>query len=575
VTGRDATAAFAKTLVDEWARAGLTDAVVSPGSRSAPLALALARDGRWRVHMVLDERSAAFRALGFALATGRAAVVLCTSGTAAANFHPAVVEASYARVPLIVCTADRPPELRDTGAGQTIDQVRLYGDAVRWFCDPGPPGGEPEPGPTWRALASRAVAETLGPPAGPVHLNLAFREPLLPTGEPLVDAPGRAGGRPWIVSTPAVRAPGANDVDRLVEQVRAHPRGVLVAGWGAGVAPATAARLAAAAGWPVLADPISQLRVGTSAVSAYEALLRDPSFAEAHRPDLVVRIGAPLTSKVTTAWLDPSVPQVLIDPDGVWLDPHHASAERYAADAELLLDAVAGGLERSRAGPVSAWLGEWLGAEQLARRAIDEVLDAPGATSEGRVARDVAAVLPPGATLFVASSVSVRALEWCMAPRDGVRVLANRGANGIDGFVSTVIGAAHTDPSAATVGLCGDLCFLHDVNGLIGARGPATFVVLDNDGGGIFSYLPPSELPEFEQLFATPHGLDLVEVARAHGAIAERIDGVGKLGEVLTSTELLAARAVRVLVVPVDRDASVERHREIWRAVATTVREQR
>ena len=562
MTGRDANTSFAVTLVDEWARAGVSDAIVAPGSRSAPLALALARDERLRVQVVLDERAAAFRALGLALASERPVVVLCTSGTAAANFHPAVIEAAHARVPLIVCTADRPPELRDTGAGQTIDQTRLYGDAVRWFCDPGPPADEPGAGTVWRALASRAVAEAVGPVAGPVHLNLPFREPLVPSGAPLVDAPGRDDGRPWTVSSPAVRAPRGEDVVRLAELVRAHPRGLLVAGWGADVSPATATRFAEAAGWPVLADPISQLRTPPLAVSAYEALLRAPGFADAHRPDLVVRIGAPLTSKVATAWLGPQVAQVLIDPDDAWLDPARAATERWAVDAERALGAIAGALAARPSS--SEWLGEWQRAEALARAAIDGVLDAPGDAFEGRVTRDLVAALPGGATLVVASSLPVRALEWCMAPRAGLRILANRGANGIDGFVSTVIGVAQANAPAATVGLCGDLCFLHDTNGLLGATGPATFLVLDNDGGGIFSYLPPAELPEFERLFGTPHGLDLVEVARAHGVAAERIDDAGKLaGAIDASTD-----QVRVIVVPIDRSKSVQHHRAIWDAVA-------
>jgi 2-succinyl-5-enolpyruvyl-6-hydroxy-3-cyclohexene-1-carboxylate synthase len=409
MTGRDATTAFAVTLVDEWARAGLTDAVVAPGSRSTPLALALARDARVRVHVVLDERSAAFRALGFGLASGRPALVLCTSGTAAANFHPAVVEASYARVPLLVCTADRPPELRDVGAGQTINQTHLYGDAVRWFCDPGPPADEANAGVAWRSLASRAVAETLGPRAGPVHLNLPFREPLLPTGSELVDAPGRAGGLPWSGSTATAHAPDAEIVARVAGLVRAHPRGLLVAGWGAAVLPETAARFAAVAGWPVLADPISQLRAGPHAISTYEALLRAPGFTDAHRPDLVVRVGAPLTSKVATNWLDPSIRQVLVDPDDVWLDPHRAAAERYVVDADVLLAAVAD--ELGPAARTDPWLTEWLECERVARTAIDAALDGPAAASEGRIARDVAAALPAGSNLVVGSSVPVRALE--------------------------------------------------------------------------------------------------------------------------------------------------------------------
>ena len=559
MTERDANAAFAAALADEWARAGVTDAVVAPGSRSAPLALALARDDRLRTQVVLDERSAAFRALGLALASRRPVVVLCTSGTAAANFAPAVIEASHARVPLIVCTADRPPELRDTGAGQAIDQLRLYGDAVRWFCDPGPPIDEPGVSVVWRSLACRAFAESSGPPSGPVHLNLPFREPLVPTGSPPVDARGRPDGRPWTVSTPATRAPVPADVARLAELVRARPRGLLVAGWGAQVAPATAARFAEAAGWPVLADPVSQLRTPPNAVSTYEALLRAPGFAEANRPDLVLRVGAPLTSKIATAWLEPSIEQVLVDPDGAWLDPARAAAERLAVDAEALLAAVADALGPSAP---SSWLADWQHAESRARDAIDRVLDSADEAFEGRVARDVTAALPDGATLVVASSLPVRALEWCMVPRSGVRFVANRGANGIDGFVSTVVGVAQATAPATTVGLCGDLCFLHDVNGLLGASGPATLVVLDNDGGGIFSYLPPAELPEFEQLFATPHGLDLVEVAHAHGAVAERIDDVGKLGDAIASDDL------RVLVVPIDRSNSVAHHRALWDAVA-------
>jgi 2-succinyl-5-enolpyruvyl-6-hydroxy-3-cyclohexene-1-carboxylate synthase len=564
---RDATTAFASALVDEWARAGVTDAVIAPGSRSAPLALALARDDRIHVQVVLDERSAAFRALGIGLASGRPAVLLCTSGTAGANFHPAVIEASHAQVPMLVCTADRPPELRDAGAGQTIDQVHLFGRAVRWFNDPGPPTDEPDAGAVWRALASRAVAETLGRPAGPVHLNLPFREPLLPTGAPLVDAPGRADGRAWTVSRAASTPADAADVARLAALVRAHPRGLLVAGWGAGVTPATAQRFADAAGWPVLPDPLSQLRTGAGAISTYEALLRAHGFADAHRPELVVRVGAPLTSKIATAWLDPTVPQVLVDPHAGWLDPHHAAAERYATEAEPLLAAVAAELNAPAEG---AWRDDWLIAEVAARDAIDRELSTSGAC-EGAIARDVAAALPAGATLVVGSSLPVRALEWCMAPRDGLRVLANRGANGIDGFVSTVMGVAHAGRPAPTVGLCGDLCFLHDTNGLLGATGPATFVVIDNDGGGIFCYLPPAELPEFEQLFGTPHGLDLVEVARAHGAAAERIDDLGKLAHALHPDAPAASADVRVLVVPVDRNASVARHRALWDAVAAVL----
>ncbi len=343
---RDATTAFARALVDEWARAGVHEACVAPGSRSAPLALALAADDRIRVHVHLDERSAAFFALGTAKASGSPAVVLCTSGTAAANFHPAVLEASHARTPLIVCTADRPPELRDTGAGQTVDQLDLYGRAVRWFCEVGVPGDHPGAGTSWRSIAARAVAESVGPPAGPVHLNLAFREPLVPTGAPLVDAPGRPDGRPWTSVTRPTRVPDEATVARIAAAVRAQPRGLIVAGWGSDASAGAVDRFAAAAGWPVLADPISGLRQGPHAVSTYEALLRSPGFAERHRPELVLRLGAAPTSKPLTAWLGPEVPQLLVDPDAAWLDPGRGVAERLAVDADPLFEALAAALGR-------------------------------------------------------------------------------------------------------------------------------------------------------------------------------------------------------------------------------------
>jgi 2-succinyl-5-enolpyruvyl-6-hydroxy-3-cyclohexene-1-carboxylate synthase len=589
---RDTNTALARAFVDEWVRAGVEHAALAPGSRSTPLALALAADARIRLHVHLDERSAAFFALGTAKATGRPAVVLCTSGTAAANFHPAVLEAHHARVPLVVCTADRPPELRDTGAGQTIDQLGLYGGAVRWFCEVGAPEDRPGAGAAWRAVAARAVAVATGPPAGPVHLNVAFREPLVPTGEPLVDAPGRADGRPWTASAPATghRLPDAATIERVTDLVRGARCGALVAGWGAGVGPATADRFAAVAGWPVLADPLSGLRTGAYAVSTYDALLRVPSFAAAHRPDLVVRVGAPLTSKAATAWLGPDVAQVLVDPDGAWLDPRHAATERLAVDADALLGAVADRLRAGGHDSGGGWIGSWASAESGARTALDGLCDSWPEPFEGAVARDVVAALPDGSTLVVASSMPVRDVESFAAPRTGVRVLANRGVNGIDGFVSTVLGVAaasgprsRSGPGAGpdtgpVVALLGDLCFLHDGNGLLGAatRGlDATFVVVDNDGGGIFSFLPQASpqagvTPEhFELLFGTPQRVDLAALARVHGIDVAEVEKAADVVPALDAA--IRAGGVRVVLVRTDRATNLARHREAWSAVAAAI----
>jgi 2-succinyl-5-enolpyruvyl-6-hydroxy-3-cyclohexene-1-carboxylate synthase len=575
---------FALTLVDELARAGVTDACLAPGSRSAPLALALAEHPGITVHVHLDERSAAFFALGAAKRSGRPVAVVCTSGTAAANFHPAVLEADQARTPLLVLTADRPPELRGTGANQATDQLKLYGSAVRWFCEVGVPADDPGAGRYWRSLASRAVAEVTGPPPGPVHLNLAFAEPLVPPGLGGDPAPGRPDGAPWTKAPPAVRAPDPGEVAALAEAVRANPNGLLVAGWGVDLDPEVVDGFAAAAGWPVLADPLSGARRGPAAVSAYDGLIRAPGFAAAHRPSLVVRVGAAPTSKALTGWLDESVPQVLVDPAGGWLDPGRAASLRLTADPAALLAAVRARLGATGPGPrpsgaggppapVRPWLREWLEADRLAREAIDGLLDDWAEPFEGRVARDLVAWMPDGGTLVVGSSMPVRDVDAFAAPRDGLRFVANRGLSGIDGFVATALGvaAAGTEPVAA---LCGDLTLLHDASSLLGAAGRPRGVVLvvcDNDGGGIFSFLPQARLPAdlFEPLFGTPHGLDLTAVAAAARVPVTVVEKAAGLVPALDAA--LAGGGTRLVVVRGERAANLARHRAVTEAVAAAV----
>jgi len=565
----DLNTALARTLVDEWARGGVTLAAVSPGSRSTPLALALAADGRIAVHVFLDERSASFFALGAAKASGRPTVVLCTSGTAAAEFHPAVLEAFHARVPLVVCTADRPPELRDTGAGQAVDQLKLYGDSVRWFAEVGAPSAADAASPYWRSVAGRSVAASSGPPAGPVHLNLAFREPLLPSGAEVVLPPARADGEPWVASRRRRPQPHRDDVDRLAFLVAAETRGVVAVGWGADVDPEAVERFSEVARWPVLADPISNARQGPNAISTYDAMLRSSGPAQSLRPDVVLRLGAPLTGKGATAWLGDSARQVLVDPDGAWLDPSRSSAERIVGDPSALLDAVvAQGPARSQ----SFWLTSWLQAEAATRRDLDRLLDSWVEPFEGRVARDLVAGLPTGATLVVGSSMPVRDIESFARPRSGVRFLCNRGVNGIDGFVSTALGAAAVRNDDPVVALCGDLTFLHDAGGLLGAarRGiDATFVVLDNDGGGIFNFLPQAAAGldgHFETLFGTPQGVDLAALAGVHGLETERVT---KADELMPAVErAVRAGGARLIVVPTDRVDNVARHRQAWQAVS-------
>jgi 2-succinyl-5-enolpyruvyl-6-hydroxy-3-cyclohexene-1-carboxylate synthase len=554
--------AFGIAFGDELARCGLREAVLAPGSRSTPLAMALfglQRRGRVRLHVRIDERSASFTALGLAKASRRPVAVLCTSGTAAANFHPAVVEADESAVGLLVLTADRPPELRATGANQAIDQVKLYGSAVRWFCEAGVPAREPGMARYWRSLACQAWAHASGSAGGlpgPVHLNLAFREPLVPGDggdggqqgsgwpEPL---DGRPGGEPWLRAGPAPRAPAL--------EIPWAERGLVVCGDGDYDA-AALVRLAERAGWPLLAEPTSGARHGPNALSAYQYLLASPGFAAAHRPDVLISAGRPGLSRAQLGLLAAGALRhvAIAEGPGRWADPQRAATD-VAAAVRLRGARRAGQPRREREGPAAggaprastAWLDSWRGADAAARRAVDAVLDEAGTLTEPRLARDLAAGLPGHALLWAGNSMPVRDIDFHCPARADITVLASRGASGIDGTISAAIGAAlaHGGPAFALVG---DLAFLHDVSGLaLGPEEPRPdlcLVVVNNDGGGIFSALEQAAFPEeFERLFGTPHRADLRHIAAAFGLPYLRLDHPDDLGKALAGTGLRVAEA--------------------------------
>ncbi len=535
----DVQATFCATLVDEWVRCGLTDAVVCPGSRSTPLALAVAADDRVRVHVHHDERSGSFLALGIALATGRPPMVLTTSGTAVVQLHAAVVEADLAGVPLLVCSADRPPELRHVAAPQTVDQERLYGRAVRWYVDAGAPDGSQSG--TWRSLAARAWAEATAEWPGPVQVNLPFREPLVGVAGDLPPArPDGAWHRRYRVGR---QAP-------VLDASLAGAKGVVIAGRGT-TDPEAVTALADALGWPLLADPLSGCRGGSS-IAAFDALLRTP-FADRVQPEVVVRSGGMPASKVLGQWLEAAdAHELVIAPSPWWPDPRHAT-DAFLDETPVAPD----GHE-----PIAEWAQAWREADSLAQSAIELVL-AEHPLSEPAVARLLTRTVPSGGVLVSSSSMPVRDVEWFGVARDDVRFLANRGANGIDGVVSTAVGAATT--GLPTTLLIGDVAFLHDSNGLLGLADRSvdlTVVVLDNDGGGIFSFLPQRTqlAPDrFEQLFGTPHGLDLVALAAAYGVDAACVE---------SAEQLEWQPGTRVLVVPGDRDANRALHDDLNAAVA-------
>jgi 2-succinyl-5-enolpyruvyl-6-hydroxy-3-cyclohexene-1-carboxylate synthase len=556
----DVTQSFAATFIDELAVQGVDFACVSPGSRSAPLAIALQRHPKIRVLVHIDERSGSFFGVGLAKGTGKPVVLLCTSGTAAAEFHPAVVEAFHSRTPLIVLTADRPPELREVGANQAIDQDRLYGTAVRWFFDPGTPveaAGSPR---QWRRLAARAYAEAAG---GPVHINLPFREPLVPTPGEVPIALGTAGQ----AISAGRNQPTAGQVTTLASALQRAQRPLIIAGEmrdGDRLAPALA-RL----GLPVLAEPSSQLRRAETgaAVESYEALLR-AGWSLQHGPDLVVSLGGAPTSKVLSAWLAAaSAPTFLIDPDHTWRDPDQVASHVMACDPQALLEALPA-MDRN------AWREEWLSAGKRATAAIAATFVSTP-LHEGHIVRALAARLPENGQVFVGSSMPIRAVDsfWPYA-KTQQRFFGNRGASGIDGLVSSGLGLAAGRSNVPTVLLLGDLSVYHDMNGLWALRRHgirATIVVCDNNGGGVFNFLPQAQHQDvFEELFATPLGLDFAQVARLYDLVYSPVTDRAGLEPALV--DALAAQTPTMVVVKFKREDSVNGHRTCWEAASAALR---
>jgi 2-succinyl-5-enolpyruvyl-6-hydroxy-3-cyclohexene-1-carboxylate synthase len=557
---------FTVPLLRALAALGVAHACVTPGSRSTPLALALAEEPGITDWPHLDERSAAFFALGIARATGLPALAVCTSGTAAAEFLPAAVEARHGRVPLILITADRPADLQGVGAPQTIDQASLFATTAKWSHDLEPPlAGEGAPG-LAAALAARLVTAALESPPGPVHLNLRFREPLVPTGP----RPAASPAPPAVLFGRSLPTPEA--VARLAALVEGR-RGLLVLGPpdDPGL-PAAAAAGAAACGFPILADPLSGARAGAhdlSRVISTAEPLAAAGWLEKAPPEVVLRVGALPTSKPLWQWLGdhPEVPQALVDPAG-WRDPGATLSLMVRAEPAPTLAALAA--TSLRPAP-EAWGQAWHRAEGAARAAIDEVLAAAAFPNEPEVVRVLAGALPPGAFLAVASSMPIRDVDAFLPARPApLRLLGNRGAAGIDGFLSTGLGAAAVAGAPAYL-LSGDLSALHDLTALAAAARlaiAATIVVVHNDGGGIFHFLPQAGFPaHFERHWGTPHGLDFVALARALGVEADRVETRPALAAAVST----APAGPRLVEVRTDRAANFELHRRIREAVAAAL----
>ena len=572
VRGADAHGALNVTWSDLFVSAlhaaGVRDAVVCSGSRSAPLAIAFGRSPI-ETRVSLDERAAGFFALGLAKAARRPVALVCTSGSAAANFFPAVVEASSARVPLIVATADRPPELRDTGAPQTIDQIKLFGGLVRWFVEVGVPEDARAMLDYVSSLGTRAVAEAWHAPAGPVHLNFAFREPLLPSPEALPPAPAPAPETH--VAPEPLRAP-ERAIERLAKMVRSLRRGLILCGPDEGAADLShrVARLAEVTGYPVLADPASPVRYGHAAPSpvlgAYDAFLRSPTFADRFGPEIVIQLGAALTSKAFHGYAarHPGTVHVIVDPAQGWRSPARRGRERIAADPGEAAAALLESLEGS-ADPLPSWRQEFERAEGAAREVIARHLGRAEAFEEGAIFPALLDVLPEAGTLYAGNSMAIRDLDT-FAPSHPrrLRVLTNRGASGIDGVLSSALGA-----SAASEGplllVLGDLSFHMDLNALHMVRGggvQATVVIVNNNGGGIFSFLPAARHADFERWFGTPHGLSFEPAAALYHLPYARPRSWEELKQRAGAS--LLARTTEVIEIRTERERNRAWHQTVW-----------
>ncbi len=600
-----------RAFVQELANCGMRGACTSPGSRCAPLVISLAREPRVSCFSHVDERCAGFFALGLAKASGLPVAVACTSGTAAAELLPAALEAHEARVPLLLLTADRPAELRENGAGQAIDQLKLFGGAAKWFFEVAVHEAS-APSLRWmRTLACRAYWTALEGRPGAVHLNFPLREPLVEDGEPPLDETGRPRGEPYAVRAP--RAPAYRhahgELERVRELIGRARRGVVIAGRderGSGVAQAVSA-FAADAGWPLLADPLSGARRGPAAIAHYDALLRDDAFAADRQPDVVLRVGDLPVSKPLRSWLagHDHVPQIALDPEGAWQDPASVLSHSLALEPATFLEALGEELEKGsdeRGGPHEGWLEGWREADRRAGAAIADTL-AGDQLSEPALARELGALLPAQATLFVASSMPVREIETFWDVREEPpRVLCNRGANGIDGTVSSAFGAA-AHGEGPVVLLIGDVALAHDIGGLLAATRlqlKLTIVLVDNDGGGIFDFLPlararmalagegrePSATPEpraaqeedtqeediYTRHIATPTCLDFARAAELYGLAHEPVGTITDFRRALERA-LEPDGASAIVHVRGDRARNVALHQELWRAVSRAYRE--
>ncbi|MBK5499765.1 2-succinyl-5-enolpyruvyl-6-hydroxy-3-cyclohexene-1-carboxylic-acid synthase [Peribacillus sp. TH14] len=572
---RDALTAYAASFVDELAQNKMKHVVVSPGSRSTPLALLLVEHPDIEVHINVDERSAAFFALGLAKALKKPVGLLCTSGTAAANFYPAVIEAYYSRVPLIVLTADRPHELRDVGAPQAIDQIHLYGRQVKWFVEMALPESTDEMMRYARTIGARSVSTAATEPAGPVHLNFPLREPLIPNLEQAKEYRQNKMTPAVMIENGALSLSDSH-IEALAATLSQAKQGMIVCGELRHPKMKEAiVALAEKLAFPILADPLSQLRSGKhdkeGIIDTYDTFLRDEAAKEAFRPDVVLRFGSMPVSKPLLLFMKKQKQAItlVIDGGAGWREPAGLATNMIYCEEKDFCQRVC---EKIPNATEKNWLGLWQTVNGATKNALSSIRD-EAELSEGKLFSLIQDMMPIESTLFVGNSMPIRDLDtFFLNNEKGIKTFANRGANGIDGVVSTALGVSTV--SENTVLAIGDLSFFHDMNGLLAAKlqkQNITILLINNDGGGIFSFLPQANDREhFETLFGTPHGLDFSHTAQLYGGKYSKVQNWDELKQVFT--ESFEIQGLKIIEVPTERESNLQKHRNLWNFVSQEIK---
>lgn len=569
MTSGKALTEYVGTFVDSLYRSGVHHVVICPGSRSTPLAMTMANHSDMKVWIQIDERSAAYFALGMAKAEREPVAILCSSGTAAANFFPAIVEARQARIPLIILTADRPHELRDVGAPQAIDQIKIFGEYVKWFSEMALPESSEDLLQYVGRAAGRAAATARSIPSGPVHLNFPFREPLIPDFSAQVEM-----NRPYVSVAEGIKQPDPRKIDNLAGELEGVERGLIVCGPqdDPGLSEVIT-RLAEKLQFPILADPLSQLRSGSHnqkwIIDGYDAFLRDEHVSQKYKPEVVLRFGAMPVSKSFMLYMKkhPYCRLIVVDHEG-WREPTQMAADFFFADPNAFCQA----LECEVNHKPSQWGKAWIRLNEVTQKQVSRYGQSKD-LSEGQVFSELIGLLPHHSMIYTGNSMPVRDLDTFFMKNDlQIRTLANRGANGIDGVVSSALGASASGGPLVLV--IGDLSFYHDLNGLLAAklhRLNATIIVVNNNGGGIFSFLPQAKHPEqFENLFGTPTNLEFEKVVEMYNGSFYQVENWQHFREKMEQS--LSENGLKVIEVRTNREENVKQHRLIWQQVSEAIR---